>query len=76
MANVQLKLSRGAHAFFFSVLRCLCDVFSHGIVALIACVKLRWIGGEPVLTRYSFLFLLVLLVFLFLSFFVKALKYI
>lgn len=69
MANVQLKLSRGGSCiFFFSVLRCLCDVFAHGIVALIACVKLRWIAGEPVLTRYSFLFLLVLLVFLFLSF--------
>ena len=65
MANVQLKLSRGGSCIFFSVLRCLCDVFAHGIDALIACVKLRWIAGEPVLTRYFFLFLLVLLVFLF-----------
>ena len=45
--------------FFFSVLRCLCDVFAHGIDALIAYVKLRWIAGEPVLSRYFFLFLLV-----------------
>ena len=43
MANVQLKLSRGGSSIFFSVLRCLCDVFAHGIVALIACVKLRWV---------------------------------